>query len=186
MSYIEDTCMILGLPLLLAFLMICFHYNWYKLMAGGLVALGISVMLYFSLSVYEIKKETDGIHVCRKCDFSHANEQIGDSISTFTICNVINKYEDKKYYQPYAIIHILHLKNGNEAVYSRRRCLIKESSFVQIRQFTDTTGYVVDLLQYVEECGDTLYLDTYMNEKVANPENFRIPSYYIDPTVYFY
>ena len=29
MTYLEDSCMLLGMPLLLAFLILCFHYNWY-------------------------------------------------------------------------------------------------------------------------------------------------------------
>ena len=184
MNVIEDFCILLGMPALVVFLIVCFHYEWIKFMLGVLVVLGISIPLYYSLSKYEIKEEADGIHVFRKCDFRHSHEQVGDSISTLKICNMINKYEDE-FYQPRTIIYVLFLKNGNVVVYSKRKCLIHMSPFVNICKFEDSSGYVVDLLQYVDQFGDTLYYDTY-NYKIVEPESFRIPSHYIDPTVYLY
>lgn len=184
MTYLEDSCMLLGMPLLLVFLILCFHYNWYKLMVSVLVILGISVPLYFSLATYQITQEADGVHVHRRCDFNRSREQVGDSITTLRICNVINEFERNKHYQPYVTIHILHLKNGHVAVYSGRRCFLEDSPFVEICKFEDSKGYIVDLLQYVDLSGDTLYWDTYRNETVEDLAHFVLPSYYIDPTVY--
>ena len=184
MTYIEDTCLLLGMPLLLAFLIVCFHYNWYKLMVSVLVVLGISVPLYFSLATYEIKPETDGVHVYQRCDFNRSHEQVGDSVTTLKIGNVINEYERNKHYQPYQTIHILHLKNGHVAVYSGRRCFIEESPMVEICKFEDAKGYIVDLLRYTDLTGETCYWDMYRNEQVEQLENFVLPSYYIDPTIY--
>ena len=184
MTFIEDTCMILSMPLLLAFLMVCFHYNWYKLMGSVLVILCISVPLYFSLATYEIKKEADGVHVYQRCDFNRSREQIGDTVTTLKICNIINEFERNKHYQPYVTIHILHLNNGHVAVYSERRCFIEESTMVKICKFEDSKGYIVDLLQYIDRSGETRYWDMYRNEKVEHLENFELPSYYIDPTIY--
>ena len=184
MTYLEDTCLLLGMPLLLAFLIVCFHYKWYKTMVSMLVVLGISVPLYFSLATYEIKTEADGVHVYQRCDFNRSREQVGDSVTTLKIGNVINEYERNKHYQPYQTIHILHLKNGHVAVYSGRRCFIKESPMVEICKFEDAKGYIVDLLQYKDLSGKTLYWDTYRNEQVKQLEHFVLPSYYIDPTVY--
>ena len=184
MTSIEDFCIIFGMPTLLAFLILCFHYNWFKLMGSVLVALCLFVPLYFSLAKYEIQTETDGVLVHQKCDFSHSRDQVGDSITTLKVCNVINTYECNKPYQPYQTIRLLHLKNGNIAVYSRRRCLIQESPFIDLYQFKDSEGYIVDLVQYTDHSGDTLYYDTYRNEQVKDLAKFTIPGYYIDPTVY--
>ena len=184
MTYLEDSCMLLGMPLLLVFLILCFHNNWYKLMVSVLVILGISVPLYFSLATYQITQEADGVHVHRRCDFNRSREQVGDSVTTLRICNVINEFERNKHYQPYVTIHILHLKNGHVAVYSGRRCFLEESPFVEICKFEDSKGYIVDLLQYADLSGDTLYWDTYRNERVEDLAHFVLPSYYIDPTVY--
>lgn len=184
MDSIEFTCAILGMPLLIIIVYLCIEYERFMVLLAVLIILGVSVPMYFFLSQYEVTEEKDEIHVRQNCDFQHKLEQVGDSIVLLTICDMINLYENDKY-QPRTVIRVLYMKDGNKAVYSQRRCLIWETPYIDIFQFKDEENYMTDLLKYVNSSGDTLYLDTY-EYKTVNLNTYRIPKYYIDPTIYLY
>lgn len=181
----EFLCAILGMPVLIGVTYYCIEYGHFKLLLLVLLGLSIVIPAYFSLARYEAREFQEAIIMRQNCDFLHKREQTGDSLRTITICNYINSYEKDQLYQPQEQIRILYLKNGNHSVFSKRRCFVSDSPFVQFVKISDSEGYTVDLLQYVDVKGDTVYHDTYNNRSVQL-KTFRVPAYYIDPTIYLY
>lgn len=183
MNAMEFFTVVFGIPVLIGVVYYCFEYGHFKFLMTVMCVLVAAVSAYFSLARYDVHEMPEGIIIRQNADFLHSREQIGDSLKTITICNYINSYEKDVLYQPRERVRILYLKNGHQSVFSKRRCLVSDASSVQFVPFKDSEGYTVDLLQYVSATGDTILLDTY-NNRTVQLENFQIPAYYIDPSVY--